>query len=153
MLALTCVFVVRRTGRGAEAREQQRGEQRHGFGELEKDPDGVHQQPAAGTGTGIRQQHVPVASQAHRDRQLSVAVRETGEDLVPEPAGETQEGGRPRAGRVPRRLQLSEGLSPIVRDGRRRRRRSPVGRPSPGRPSAGRPSLPRPPAHGRPAGR
>lgn len=79
--------------RGLETRERRRG-QRHGFRELEEDSDGVHQQPAAGAGTGVRQQHVPVAAQTDRDRQLSAAFREAGEDLVPEQARQAQERGR-----------------------------------------------------------
>lgn len=113
--------------RGPETRERRRG-QRHGFRELEEDPDRVHQQPAAGTGTGVRQQHVPVAAQADRDRQLSAALREAGEDLVPEQAGQAQEGGRDVAGRA---VQLPESLPRAIVRGVRRQRlptRRPPGR-------------------------
>lgn len=103
---------------GQHETREQRGE-RHRLGQLEEDQDRVHQQPTAGTGTGVRQQHVPVATPAHRDRQLSAAVRKTGEDLVPEQAGQAQEGSRTDNGtgtgdqRVV--LQLFEIVSPVVR--------------------------------------
>lgn len=64
--------------------------------QLETDSNRVHEHSIAGIGTGIRFQHVPIASPSNRDRHESEIVRETGEDLVPKSQGEIQEGGSTR---------------------------------------------------------
>lgn len=61
--------------------------------QLQEDSHRVHQHPVVGVGAGVLVEYVSVASQADRDRYELEVVREAGEDLVPEPQGEVQEGG------------------------------------------------------------
>uniref|UniRef100_A0AAY4DXZ5 Uncharacterized protein n=1 Tax=Denticeps clupeoides TaxID=299321 RepID=A0AAY4DXZ5_9TELE len=66
----------------------------------------LHQHAAAGAGARVLLQHVPVAPAQDRDRHLPPPVREAGQDLVPEPARQAQEGGQGRAAERARRLQV-----------------------------------------------
>lgn len=59
--------------------------------QLQENPYRVHQHATVGTGTRILVEHVPVATQANRDRYESEIVREASEDLVPESQSEVQE--------------------------------------------------------------
>lgn len=54
----------------------------------------LHQHATFGAGARVYLEHVPLQTAAHRDRNVPELVRETGEDLVSEPAREAQEGGQ-----------------------------------------------------------
>ena len=54
----------------------------------------LHQHTTFGAGARVHLQHVPLQTEAHRDRHIPELVRETGENLVPEPQSEAQKGGK-----------------------------------------------------------
>ena len=55
-------------------------------------PHRLHKHATSRTRTRVRFQHVPLAPAQNRDRHLLESVGETGENLVPEPASQVQEG-------------------------------------------------------------
>jgi len=58
----------------------------------EEDAADVHALPDAGAGEGIPLQPLPDPASAHRDRAPAPTHRAPGQDLVPEPAHEVEEG-------------------------------------------------------------
>lgn len=63
-------------------------------GRWEEGADGLHQQSAAGAGEGVPLQPLPVSATQAGDGRRAAAHRPPGQDLVPEPKDEIQEGAQ-----------------------------------------------------------
>lgn len=69
---------------------------RHQLGEGETPKDGLHQRTAAGAGTRVPREKVPIADRTQPDRLRPQTERGAGEDLVPEQTRQMEKGeGRP----------------------------------------------------------
>ena len=94
-----------RGGRQSQERFARR-RQRRDWQRVHKTPShGVHKHPAAAPRARVRRQQVLVEAAPHPDRRRAPTLRKAGENLVPEPARQAQE-GRSRRRRRSRRIVL-----------------------------------------------
>lgn len=80
----------------------------------------LHQHTTFGVGERVHFQHVPLQTSAHWDRHISKPVREAGQNLVPEPQSQTQEGGEERRAqnRLPQLQVLIHVICTVLGGGR-----------------------------------
>lgn len=115
------------------------GSERRQLRKRQASSNGLHQHAAPGTGTRVHLQHVPVQVTADRDRHLPELIRKTGQDLVPKPTRQIQEGKQrirtetaslplfPQAERQRddhgcRQVEVRQLRTTVARQGQRRRR-------------------------------